>query len=396
MLTDKYIEHFLELYFKGELSQEDKDKLFEALRINPSLYDTVEFVLHKVDPHKAKQFLTEKSLMCDTIVMSEEDETKIELYISGMMTPEEEKQFREELVANDDLRVNSLALSFLYKAIKKIQQQDEKTLKSAKDVSSDDIKSLFEEFKTEDDDDLIDRYLKDELSSEEVTEFENRLNTDKEFRQRAGAIAMLAKGVSCCQQNDTKAILDAGLLTAQEINNETGTPVAASLPPAASTSGGKIIPLWTRRIAAAAVVVIVCGIGFDYYNSNTANNLAGQGLEMASSDISGPIITKGSDDGSVVRDLRTLFVNVKEKKDLTQTIIKLENYYNSAIDEYADIEDDFVDQISLALATAYIYNGDKSKAKEVLNHIIADNDANDKVKQKAKKILSSLNKTFIF
>ena len=99
MLTDKYIEKLLDLYFKGELSQEEKDKLFESLRSNPSLNDTVQFVLSHTDPSKAELFLSEKSLMCDTQLISEEDETMIELYLSGMMSQEEEANFMDKLVS---------------------------------------------------------------------------------------------------------------------------------------------------------------------------------------------------------------------------------------------------------------------------------------------------------
>lgn len=65
MLTDKYIEKLLDLYFKGELSQEEKDKLFESLRSNPSLNDTVQFVLSHTDPSKAELFCL-RSPLCVT------------------------------------------------------------------------------------------------------------------------------------------------------------------------------------------------------------------------------------------------------------------------------------------------------------------------------------------
>ena len=124
MLTDKYIEKLLDLYFKGELSQEEKDKLFESLRSNPSLNDTVQFVLSHTDPSKAELFLSERSLMCDTQLISEEDETMIELYLSGMMSQEEEADFMDKLVSDADLRTNVLAQAFLVKAIQKIHNAD--------------------------------------------------------------------------------------------------------------------------------------------------------------------------------------------------------------------------------------------------------------------------------
>ena len=78
------------------------------------------------------------------------------------------------------------------------------------------------------------------------------------------------------------------------------------------------------------------------------------------------------------------------------TITKLEKLYNSATDDYAHVEDDYVDQISLALASAYIYDGQKTKARDILNHLINDPDAAPEIKEKAKQMLDNIRKTFIF
>ena len=195
MLTDKYIEKLLDLYFKGELSQEEKDKLFESLRSNPSLNDTVQFVLSHTDPSKAELFLSEKSLMCDTQLISEEDETMIELYLSGMMSQEEEANFMDKLVSDADLRTNMLAQAFLVKAIQKIHNADNKALDAAKQTTVSDVKSLFKEFQDEDDDRLIDSYLVGNLSEEEMKSFEERLKSDKDFRERVSAVTFLLKGI---------------------------------------------------------------------------------------------------------------------------------------------------------------------------------------------------------
>ena len=104
---------------------------------------------------------------------------------------------------------------------------------------------------------------------------------------------------------------------------------------------------------------------------------------------------KGDGD-EVIDELRKLFELVGEKENLPSVISKLEVYYDHAIDEYAHEEDAFVDQISLALASAYIYDGQKSKAKEVLSHILNDPEASPDIKEKAKQLFDSVKKTFIF
>ena len=391
MLTDKYIEKLLDLYFKGELSQEEKDKLFESLRSNPSLNDTVQFVLSHTDPSKAELFLSEKSLMCDTQLISEEDETMIELYLSGMMSQEEEANFMDKLVSDADLRTNMLAQAFLVKAIQKIHNADNKALDAAKQTTVSDVKSLFKEFQDEDDDRLIDSYLVGNLSEEEMKSFEERLKSDKDFRERVSAVTFLSKGIKERQERDAKAIEDA-----QKISKEDVISTIKEITDGEEHPSGGIIPLWVKRVAAAAaVVLIVVGVGFDYYNSSLTKDYAGQCIAMAESDMSGEMHMKGDGD-EVIDELRKLFELVGEKENLPSVISKLEVYYDHAIDEYAHEEDAFVDQISLALASAYIYDGQKSKAKEVLSHILNDPEASPDIKEKAKQLFDSVKKTFIF
>ena len=400
MLTYKYIEKLLDLYFKGELSQEEKDKLFESLRSNPSLNDTVQFVLSHTDPSKAELFLSEKSLMCDTQLISEEDETMIELYLSGMMSQEEEADFMDKLVSDADFRTNVLAQAFLVKAILKIHNADNKALDAAKQTTVSDVKFLFKELQDEDDDRLIDSYFVGNLSEEEMKSFEERLKSDKDFRDRVSAVTFLSKGIKERQERDAKAIEDAKkiskedvITTIKEIENREQRPAAASTEQPAPAS---IIPLWVKRVvSAAAIVLIVVGVGLDYHNSYVMKNYAGQCITMAESDMSGEIFMKGDGD-EVINDLRELFKNVEKNENLASTISKLENYYNNVTDEYAHEEDAFVDQISLALASAYIYDGQNSKAKEVLNHILNDPDASSDVKEKAKQLHDSIKKIFLF
>ena len=408
MMTDKYIEKLLDLYFKGELSQEEKEKLFESLRSNPSLNDTVQYVLSHVDPSKAESFLAEKSLMCDTEIISESDETLIELYLSGLMSQEEEDDFLKKLVADTDLRTNALAQAFLIKAIRKIQNEDNRVLEAAKNTSVSDINSLFEELQTEDDDMLIDSYLQGNLSESEIKAFQERLNSDKEFKERVAAITILAKGIQIQQEQDNKIIKDAKSLSKEDIiatiNDASQEPVAATIPYAASQEPAAVQEpaaasrpghTWYRRMAAAAVVLIVVGIGWDYHNSSVSMNYADQGIEKAVSDLAGERFIKG-DGEDVADELRVLFENVRKKNDLPLTITKLEKLYNSATDEYAHVEDDYVDQISLALASAYIYDGQNTKARDILNHLINDPDAAPEIKEKAKQMLDNIRRTFIF
>lgn len=396
MMTDKYIEQLLNLYFKGKLSQEEKDRLFESIRSNPSLNDTIQFVLSHTDPAKTELFLSERSLMCDTQLISEEDETLIELYLSGMMSQEEETDFMDKLVSDEDLLTNALAQAFLVKAIQKIHNADNKVLDAAKHTSTSDVKSLFKELHDEDDDMLIESYLKDNLSEDEREAFEERLKSDKDFRERVSATAILSKSIIERQERDAKAIEDAKRTSIEDIIStikEIDTPAATAISVAGST--GKMIPLWIKRVASvAAVVLLVAGVGLDYHNSVVMRENAEQCVLFAESNLSDENFRGEGDD--VRKELLLLSENVKKRENLSPTIEKLEVYYNSTLDDTAHIEDSFADQISFALASAYIFDGQNSKAKEVLNHIMNDPEASPEVKKKARKLLDSIKKTFIF
>ena len=47
--------------------------------------------------------------MCDTSTLPESEEAQIELFLSGLMSQEEEEKFKESLRSNDDLQTNVLA-----------------------------------------------------------------------------------------------------------------------------------------------------------------------------------------------------------------------------------------------------------------------------------------------
>lgn len=315
--------------------------------------------------------------MCDTQLISEEDETMIELYLSGMMSQEEEANFMDKLVSDADLRTNILAQAFLVKAIQKIHNADNKALDAAKQTTVSDVKSLFKELKDEDDDRLIDSYLIGKLSEEEMKSFEERLKSDIDFRERVSAITFLSKGIKERQERDAKAIEDA-----QKISKED---VISTIKDITDRNKRPLIPLWVKRVAAvAAVVLIVVGVGFDYHNSSVMMSNAGECIEFASTQLPHDIPPSRSDG----KDLHELFKNVQLKKDLKETIDELEGYYST--DSYLP------DQVRLALATAYLYDGQKSKAKDMLNEIIKDSEASPDIKEKAKQLLESIEKTFIF
>ncbi len=382
MLTDKLIEELLQRYFKGELTQEEKEQLFDSFKSNPALEDTIQEVLRNGDPVEVEKFISEKALMCDTIAISEEDESMIELYFSGMMESDEEEKFKKKLLSEEEFRNNALAQAFLYKAIQKIRKSDEAAIESAKKLTKSSIQDLFAELKDEDDDELIDNFLKGKLSDSEETQFKQRLKTDSQFNERASSIAMLNKGIHLEQEKTQKAIEDARKLTAEDIKKELKKGVRSTV---------------LRYGSIAALVLMIAGIGADYYNYSQVPGIAEENLKTI-------IIAYNTNNGdsrgdgeSMYKVLQKLFESVKPNTNLKHTIEKLRAHYNKAIDDYADEEDQYIDVISFALATAYIYDDQRDEAKKVLEHIVNDENSDKEIKEMARKLNDSLNaKSYIF
>lgn len=394
MLTDKNIEIILQRYFKGGLSEEEKERLFASLKSDPALNDIVLELLRNTNQGDVERFLSEKSLMEATSTISEKDETLIELYFSGMLEPEEETEFKEKLSRDENLCTNALARAFLSKAIERIRKSDEQAIESARELPTSAITILFDEFKDERDDELIDSFLKGTLSESEVGDFKARIGTDAKFKERVSAMAMLNKGIKEQQAQTELAINDARTLTRTDIEKAivaSRANVADQYP--RSVTRSSVFTL--RRIAAVAIIAIVfAGVGFDYYNYSQVPEIASRSMASLQVDYKEAPSRGGDDD--IYAELQLLFGTIEPGSDVKEAIARLEVYYKTSTDEYADIEDDYADQISFALATAYLYDGQRAKAKEILNHIMEDDDASADIKGKADELLKAMKKSFLF
>lgn len=381
MLTDKFIEEFLQRYFKGELTQKEKEDLFASIKLNPALDDMIQEVLRKNNPAEVEKFISEKALLFDSIVVSEEYESMIELFLSGMMEPDEEEAFKKKLLSDEEFRNNALAQAFLFKAIQKIRRSDEAAIESAKVLSESSMRDLFAELKEEDDDELIDNFLKGKLSDIEEESFKNRLKKDTAFKERTSAIVMLNKGIQMEMEHNKKVIEDAKKLTHDDIANEFKKSIWSSV---------------LRYSSAAAVVLLIAGVGFDYYRYTQAPSIAEKNMLTITTDFNANDGSSRGDDDSMYKELQTLLGSVKPDTDLKNTIEKLEKYYAKATYEYTDNENQYIDVISYVLATAYIYDGQRVEAKKILKHILDDKDAAPEIKDKSKELLDSINSTVIF
>ena len=322
-------------------------------------------------------------------------EQMLDSYFKGLMSKEEEKNFKERMLSNEDLLTNALAHAFLFKAIQRIRMQDSEILESASRVRASDISTLFEDMRNEEDDGMIDMYLKDQIPDDKRSAFELRMASDMKFRERLAAVAMLNKGISEQRRKDSQVLDDAGKLTKKDIISviwnerkiEDGAVAAA-------------VPIWPkiRRVAAVVAVVVVAAGAFEHYNSGQMMGIAGQNMTYAMSGISAPTRAGISEDNKKVLDeLELLFKSVESNDGISaSTVVRLREYYDIATNDIVDFEDTYVDQISLAMATAYIYTGQKGRAKEILMEIVSNPDVSADAKSMAEKLLKKTKWSFVF
>lgn len=387
------IEQMLDRYFKGQLSLEEMERLFREISMDPSLEDTILTLSKDIDPEKVQQFLSEKSLllMCDKDVIPKADETQIDMFLSGMMSEDEEAEFKERLLSDAAFQTNALARAFLFMAIKKIHQQDAEILDSAGQLRASDITNLLERMCSENDDELIDMYLKDQLPNDKKKAFESRMTSDVDFKERVMAVVMLNRGINELRKNDLMVLGDAPKLSREDVISV----IERERTAAAAVAG--TVSIWTKIRRVAAVAAVVASI-YDFSNSSSMRGLAGENIQYAMSGVSAPSRGGISEaEGKVLNELKSLFECAGNKDCVNEsTVSRLRMYYDMVTDDAVDFEDAYIDQISLAMATTYIYTGHKSNAKEVLRETIDNPDVSGDARSRAEKLLKKATRSFVF
>ena len=96
---------------------------------------------------------------------------------------------------------------------------------------------------------------------------------------------------------------------------------------------------------------------------------------------------RDADDVSV--KLAKLFKNVKNNKDMDNTIINLEERFSLAISEELNDYTNYINDIGWNLAIAHLKNGDRDKAIKTLELLISHSES-DIVIEKCKKLISDI------
>ena len=229
----------------------------------------------------------------------------------------------------------------------------------------------------------VDRFLRHQMTSQEEQEFKTELAANPELMARAKTMALMIKSMSGVGlKRDQQFVEDIKGMSEAEFRK------VAGLKPKA-----KVVSFWpkfTRYAAAACVTGLLCWGGVHYYGIRQTVSLGNSFDYYAyNMDISDGEYVRGITDSEILDQLSTLFDNVKDGKDLKETIAQLENLYPEALEEESEYSQ-YDNDIAWNLAIAYLKDGDRKKPIPVLESMITRNQDYPEITKPAQELLDKI------
>ena len=241
-------------------------------------------------------------------------------------------------------------------------------------------------------DDRIVAYLKGKMSEEEEQQFMKELKENPELKAKAIAVARLVKGLKEVGTEQDKKTQDAFLAFSDEWV-ETAVKQAINTqekePAEAETKKTKTISIYRTAtwlsIAASLICIIWLGLTYNNYRKTT-----GLGDEYVDAFDTGIFVRGEENTGEAEKKLSALFQNVKDNRDLDETIHELSLCWElSTMEVYNDYTDYSAD-IGWNLAIAHLKDNNKKDAKAVLEKLVFDSEEGSAIREKAKELLEKL------
>lgn len=219
-------------------------------------------------------------------------------------------------------------------------------------------------------DELISRYLKGEMDSEEEARFLSHIESDEQLRQDAIDQALLVKGMYQVDQELIQTLKEASV---SEIN---------SLIRPRKHIFRK--PVTWMCMAASVMLLIFAGYkGYDYYDTTRLGMKYAQTFPMET-------LSRGDSDVDVELELHTLFDNVVERKDLTATTERLAELWELANQDTYNDYTVYAPYIGWYLAIGYLEDYEKDKAIIILKQMDYKNNYPTAISEEIKTILLNI------
>lgn len=220
-------------------------------------------------------------------------------------------------------------------------------------------KKDFEEF-----DEQFELFVRGKMSTDEKKSFKDKIKSDPELKERAKVLTYLIKNIKAVGEERDKIVISA---YSELANEEEVRKVISSINFQEKKVKKYNIIQWSSSIAAILIIGLLLGI--PYYRSYQTTSLADE--YFIEYDMSSNL--RGSKDVSVEKELLTLIDNVKDGKELKQTISKLEVIYNTVVSEEYNEYTNHSTTIAWYMALAYLKDNKKEDAVVVLDKLIKDN-----------------------
>lgn len=227
------------------------------------------------------------------------------------------------------------------------------------------------------DDDRISLYLQGKMSADEEASFVEELKTNDGLRQRAVAQARLIRGmkqadeelVDAFKQADRQTIINAIHKPKESANaafNSRSNSMSEELFGDNYSDEKKNTKFSIRWLAYAASVILIVFVGFKGYDYYHTVNL---GKQYANTFVLSDIV-RGESNTEVENELKGLFDNVINGKDLRKTTERLDAIWQIAKQDTYNDYTDYAPYIGWYLAVGYLRNYEKDKANIILNEMI--------------------------
>lgn len=198
-------------------------------------------------------------------------------------------------------------------------------------------------------DERISRFMQGLMEADEEDAFQIELKNNEELRNQAIAQARLVKGMKQVDEELKEMFQRTDEQTIRNIANRVTARKNRS----------------TRWLAIAASVVFIVFVGFKSYDYYDTTNL---GKEYANAFPTSSIV-RGELNTDVESELKALFDNVAQNRDLDNTTSRLKTLWELSKQESYNDYTDYSPYIGWNLAIGYLENYEKAKAKEILKEM---------------------------
>ena len=219
---------------------------------------------------------------------------------------------------------------------------------------------------------LFDAYLNNTMSKAERDGFEKQLNDDadlrKAFRQHKEFVAYLQ---ATCAEKDREFEQAIANISEEELRNITGKK-SLSTQPQEEKPKGKMIPISSvyRWMSAAAVVLLLVGVGTNFYQKNQTQNLLCDAMVESYQFEAMHGASRGgeTDETSMLRDEYNKAIAMINKNNTVEAISVLKKQF-TAKSTPGDMKRD----IGVALAYAYVKAHDVKNARLTIDELTKAN-----------------------